>query len=216
MAGSYNLLLICFSLFVATLASYTVLEISERIASQETARYRRMWLSGGALVFGVGIWATHFTGMLAFQLPINVGYNAVITTLSLLLCIALSVYLLHRATQRRLRWPRMLTDGMLLGAGMALVHYLGLHSMQIAPAVRYTPWLEFLSVLLTTGVAVLNIWVIYTLNARKSDHFWKRVMLAAVLGFSIFCMHGLNMAAANFSPDSISSTYGNMDRDNLM
>jgi len=216
MAGSYNLLLICFSLFVATLASYTVLEISERIASQETARYRRMWLSGGALVFGVGIWATHFTGMLAFQLPINVGYNAVITTLSLLLCIALSVYLLHRATQRRLRWPRMLTDGMLLGAGMALVHYLGLHSMQITPAVRYTPWLEGVSILSTMAVAVLNIWIIYTLNVRKSDHFWKRVTLAAVLGLGIFFMHGLNMAAANFSPDSISSTYGNMDRDNLM
>ncbi|ASU40286.1 diguanylate cyclase [Herbaspirillum sp. meg3] len=216
MAGSYNLLLICFSLFVATLASYTVLEIAERIASQETTRYRRMWLGGGALVFGVGIWAAHFTGMLAFQLPINVGYNAVLTTLSLLLCIALSFYLLHRSIQRRLRWLRMLADGVVLGVGMALVHYLGMHSMQITPAVRYMPWLESLSVLLSISVAMLSIWVIYTLNARKSDHFWKRVTMAAVLGLGIFLMHGLNIAAAYFSPDSISSTYGNMDRDNLM
>jgi len=216
MAGSYNLLLMGFSLFVATLASYTVLEIAERISSQETARYRRMWVGGGAMVFGVGMWATHFTGMLAFQLPINVGYNAFLTTLSLLLCIALSFYLLQRATQRRLRRTRMLGDGIALGAGMALVHYLGLHSMQITPAVRYTPWLEILSVLLTMAVAVLNIWIIYTLNARKSDHFWKRVTLAAVLGLGIFFMHCLNMAAANFSPDGISGTYGNMDRDNLM
>jgi len=51
MAGSYNPLLICFSLFVATLAAYTVLEIAERIAAQETRRYRRLWLSGGAMVF---------------------------------------------------------------------------------------------------------------------------------------------------------------------
>src|SRR5450830_1356138 len=136
MAGSYNLLLMCFSLFVATLASYTVLEIAERISSQETVRYRRMWLSGGALVFGVGIWATHFTGMLAFRLPINVSYNAAITTLSLLLCIASAAYLLHRATQRRLRWPRILADGVVLGAVMALVHFLGLRAMQITPAVR--------------------------------------------------------------------------------
>lgn len=216
MAGSYNLLLICFSLFVATLASYTVLEIAERIASQETARYRRMWLSGGALVFGVGIWASHFTGMLAFQLPIVVAYHTFTTILSLLLCIGLSAYLLHRATQRRLRWPRMLADGIALGAGMALVHWLGLNSMQIVPAVRYTPWLEAVSVLLTMAVALLNIWIIYTLNARKSDHFWKRVTLAAVLGFGIFFMHCLNMAAANFSPDSVSSALGNMDSDNLM
>lgn len=216
MAGSYNLLLICFSLFVATLASYTVLEIAERISSQETARYRRMWLAGGALVFGVGIWSTHFTGMLAFQLPINVGYNAFFTGISLLLCIGLSFYLLHRSTQRRLRWPRMLADGVALGGGMAVVHWLGLHSMQILPAVRYTPWLEILSVLATMAVAVLNIWIIYTLNARKSDHFWRRVIFAGVLGLGIFFMHCLNMAAANFSPDSISSTYASIDSDNLM
>ena len=216
MAGSYNLLLICFSLFVATLASYTVLEIAERISSQETARYRRMWLAGGALVFGVGIWATHFTGMLAFQLPINVDYNAFFTGISLLLCLGLSFYLLHRSTQRRLRWPRMLGDGVALGGGMAVVHWLGLHSMQILPAVRYTPWLEILSVLATMAVAVLNIWIIYTLNARKSDHFWRRVIFAGVLGLGIFFMHCLNMAAANFSPDSVSSTYASIDRDNLM
>ena len=216
MAGSYNLLLICFSLFVATLASYTVLEIAERISSQETARYRRMWLAGGALVFGVGIWSTHFTGMLAFQLPINVGYNAFFTGISLLLCIGLSFYLLHRSTQRRLRWSRMLADGVALGGGMAVVHWLGLHSMQILPAVRYTPWLEILSVLATMAVAVLNIWIIYTLNARKSDHFWRRVIFAGVLGLGIFFMHCLNMAAANFSPDSVSSTYASIDRDNLM
>ncbi|RFB65806.1 MULTISPECIES: EAL domain-containing protein [unclassified Herbaspirillum] len=216
MAGSYNLLLICFSLFVATLASYTVLEIAERISSQETARYRRMWLAGGALVFGVGIWSTHFTGMLAFQLPINVGYNAFFTGISLLLCIGLSFYLLHRSTQRRLRWPRMLADGVALGGGMAVVHWLGLHSMQILPAVRYTPWVEILSVLATMAVAVLNIWIIYTLNARKSDHFWRRVIFAGVLGLGIFFMHCLNMAAANFSPDSVSSTYASIDRDNLM
>jgi diguanylate cyclase (GGDEF)-like protein len=216
MAGSYNLLLICFSLFVATLASYTVLEIAERISSQETARYRRMWLAGGALVFGVGIWATHFTGMLAFQLPINVGYNAFFTGISLLLCVGLSFYLLHRSTQRRLRWARMLGDGVALGGGMAVVHWLGLHSMQIIPVVRYTPWLEILSVLATMAVAVLNIWIIYTLNARKSDHFWRRVIFAGMLGLGIFFMHCLNMAAANFSTDSVSSTYASIDRDNLM
>jgi len=216
MAGSYNLLLICFSLFVATLASYTVLEIAERISSQETARYRRMWLAGGALVFGVGIWSTHFTGMLAFQLPINVAYNALFTVVSLLLCIGLSFYLLHRSTQRRLRWSRMLADGVALGGGMAVVHWLGLHSMQIMPAVRYTPWLEILSVLATMAVAVLNIWIIYTLNARKSDHFWRRVIFAGMLGLGIFFMHCLNMAAANFSPDSISSTYASIDSERLM
>ncbi|WP_034295758.1 bifunctional diguanylate cyclase/phosphodiesterase [Herbaspirillum sp. RV1423] len=216
MAGSYNLLLICFSLFVATLASYTVLEIAERISSQETARYRRMWLCGGAMVFGVGIWATHFTGMLAFQLPINVGYDALLTSISLLLCIGLSLYLLQRATQRRLRWPRMLADGAGLGAVLSLVHFLGLSAMKVTPAPHYTHWLAAVAVMLAMATATLNIWIVFMLNVRKSDNFWKRVALAAVLGLGIFGMHCLGMAAAVFAPDSIGSAGGGMDSDKLM
>lgn len=216
MAGSYNLLLICFSLFVAMLASYTVMEIAERIASQDTTRHRRIWLAGGALVFGVGIWAAYFTGILAFPLPLNVGYDTPMTCASLLLCIGLSLYLLHRATQRRLRRLRVFVDGVGLGAALSLVPYLGLRAMKVSPSPHYTGWLTGMSVLSAMTVAALTVWIIFALNARKNEHFWRRVLFASALGLGICCVQWLGTAAARFTADSVSSAAGDMNSDNLM
>jgi diguanylate cyclase (GGDEF)-like protein len=216
MSGSYNVLLIGFSLFVATLASYTVLEIAERIVAQESVRHRHLWLIGGALVFGVGIWASDFTGMLAFQMPITFGDNVVIVVLSLLLSVAGALLLLQRAIRRSLRWPNMLADGIVLGIALMLIHCLRIATMPIAPTVHYVPWIAVLAVLAAIVTATMGIWIIYTLNLRKSDNLWKRIALAALLGSGIFVMHCLGLAAVIFSPDSATFPSGDIDSDHLM
>ena len=50
---------------------------------------------------GVGIWSMHFIGMLAFSLPIPLGYDPAITLLSLLIAIASSVFALWLVCQER-------------------------------------------------------------------------------------------------------------------
>ena len=74
LVGTYNPSLVLVSLGVAVLASYTALGMANRVRAANTpaARY---WLSGGAFAMGIGIWAMHFVGMLAFSLPIDMGYD---------------------------------------------------------------------------------------------------------------------------------------------
>lgn len=67
--GSYDLSLVALSLCVAILASYTALDLAGRIASAKGAA-RILWIGGGAVAMGIGIWSMHFVGMLAFSLPI--------------------------------------------------------------------------------------------------------------------------------------------------
>ncbi len=67
--GSYSPALVSISLFVAVLASYTALDLAGRIATAQ-GRAAHLWMSGGALAMGVGIWSMHFIGMLAFSLPV--------------------------------------------------------------------------------------------------------------------------------------------------
>src|SRR5262245_9001458 len=78
MHSSYNPWLVLFSLVVATLASYTALDIAGRISLLSHQRFRRAWLAGGAAAMGIGIWSMHFIGMLAFSLPIPLGYDLTI------------------------------------------------------------------------------------------------------------------------------------------
>ncbi len=75
MTGSYSQSLVAISLLVAILASYTALDMA---AGHGRGRVARWWLAAARRP-GLGIWSMHFIGMLAFDLPIPVGYDLGIT-----------------------------------------------------------------------------------------------------------------------------------------
>lgn len=75
MQSSYNPWLVAMSFVVATLASYTALDLTGRIFVLASPRLRHVWRMGGAAALGVGIWSMHFVAMLAFSLPIPLGYD---------------------------------------------------------------------------------------------------------------------------------------------
>jgi NO-binding membrane sensor protein with MHYT domain len=85
--SSYNSTFVTFSLIVAILASYTALNMASRV-SGSTGKASALWLIGGSFAMGFGIWSMHFIGMLAFNLPISLGYDVPLTILSLLIAIA--------------------------------------------------------------------------------------------------------------------------------
>ncbi|KEZ73817.1 hypothetical protein C5I_0110760, partial [Pseudomonas syringae pv. syringae FF5] len=84
--GSYIPSLVVISILVAILAAYTALDLVGRIVSAR-GRAVHLWTAGGAIAMGVGTWSTHFIGMLAFVLPIDLGYDVPLVLLSLLIAI---------------------------------------------------------------------------------------------------------------------------------
>ena len=72
MAGSYDHLVVVLSVLIAVLASYAALDLAERVTAARGA-IRLAWLISGATAMGIGIWSMHFTGMLAFRLPVKIG-----------------------------------------------------------------------------------------------------------------------------------------------
>ncbi|MBP9662023.1 MAG: hypothetical protein KBE12_13715, partial [Aeromonas sp.] len=89
----YSQELVFFSILVAVLASYTALNMTSRV-SQSQGRAAALWLAGGAFAMGLGIWSMHFIGMLAFNLPIALGYDLTLTGLSLVAAIGSSAFAL--------------------------------------------------------------------------------------------------------------------------
>ena len=84
--GAYNLELVFLSYFIAAFASYTALDLAMRIGESH-GKTKKFWIGGCAFAMGGGIWAMHFTGMLAFELPIAISYDVTITIFSLLFAI---------------------------------------------------------------------------------------------------------------------------------
>ena len=56
---------------LAILAAWVLLPVTRRFHSPDQER-RFSWLVAGSIGMGTGIWAMHFTGMLAFVLPVPV------------------------------------------------------------------------------------------------------------------------------------------------
>ncbi|MGN4076833.1 MHYT domain-containing protein, partial [Burkholderia gladioli] len=139
MHGSYNFLLVVVSFVVATLASYTALDLTSRIALLGRSPQRHAWLAGGAVAMGTGIWSMHFIAMLAFSLPIPLGYDVLDTGYSLALAIVVSCFALFFTTRALATRTHLGISGTLMGCGIAGMHYTGMAAMKMAPGIDYQP-----------------------------------------------------------------------------
>ena len=200
--SSYNPLLVAASLFVAILASYTALDMAGRITTAQ-GRAAKWWLAGGASAMGVGIWSMHFIGMLAFNLPIPLGYDPAITMLSLLIAIASSVFALWLVCQENLPWSRLSFGAILMGLGIASMHYTGMAAMRMVPLIHYVPSLFILSIVVAILASGAALFIAFHLRRARSRVHRYRAAAGVVMGLAIVGMHYTGMAAAQFSLGSI-------------
>src|SRR5580700_1511612 len=110
---SYSVVLVILSYLIAVLASYAGLQMSACIANAESAWTRWVWLSSGSIAMGIGIWAMHFTGMLALTLPIPVTYDIPTTVISVFPAILASGLALRVMSGHGNRHQRYLIGGTL-------------------------------------------------------------------------------------------------------
>ncbi|WP_031594784.1 EAL domain-containing protein [Pseudomonas savastanoi] len=129
--GSYTPSLVVVSVLVAIVAAYTALDLVGRIISAR-GRAVYVWIAGGAFAMGVGSWSTHFIGMLAFVLPIDVGYDVPLALLSLLIAILSSGFALWLAARPLLSAAQIGLGGLLLGLGISATHYTGMAAATFA------------------------------------------------------------------------------------
>jgi len=73
----------------------------------------------------------HFIGVLAFELPIRLGYDFKITTKSLGIAVLVSFFALRVITSKRLTARRLVASSVLMGAGIAAMHYTGDAAMRM-------------------------------------------------------------------------------------
>ena len=200
MEGSYNLYLVALSYVVAVAASYTALELSRRV-SQTEGLQSTTWLAAGACSMGIGIWTMHFIGMLAFSLPMQFSYDVFITIVSLLVGIAASAFAIYVASRPTNSYGKIALSGLLLGAGIASMHYTGMAAMEMDAAISYDMRLLAASVAIAVVAACAALWIMLTLIGTRSRHLGKLKLGAGmIMGVAICGMHYTGMAAAIYTP----------------
>lgn len=200
-SATYSPALVFISLCVAILASYTALDLTGRIA---TARGRSvyLWIGGGALAMGFGVWSMHFIGMLALELPITLGYDLGLTLWSLLVAILSSGFALWLVSQPRLPALQLLFGALIMGAGISAMHYSGMAALRMQPGIDYDPTLFSLSLLIAVGASAAALSIAFRLRKQMPYVRLARTGASIIMGLAIVGMHYTGMAAANFPQGS--------------
>src|SRR5258705_2774793 len=196
--GSYNYALVALSVLIAMFASYVALDLAGRVTAAD-GWTRVVWLLGGAGAMGTGIWSMHYIGMLAFILPIPVAYHWPTVLLSLFAAIVASVIALYVVSRQKMGMSRAIAGSLLMGAGIASMHYIGMDAMRLPAICRSNSSLVVLSVVFAVLISFAALWITFHLRDGKTGIGRKKLAGAVVMGGAIPVMHYTGMAAASFT-----------------
>jgi len=195
MIVTYQPVLVLLSIGVAILGSLTALALTSLSDdSVAGAGQRRIVLTCGGLIMGATIWSMHFVAMMAADLPVIITYNLIETVGSIGIAIIATGAGLYLASTRRLGRLSIPVGGLLMGLGIAGMHYLGMSAIR-GCGLDYDYKLVAASVGLAVGASMAALWFA----------FYKRNVLMTVAGgivqgLAIASMHYTAMAATYFVP----------------
>ena len=126
--GEYNFLILFLSILVSTLAAYSFMVVLTRMWHTDTIVTRKAWKRFGSVSFGIGVWSMHFTGMLAFAMPVHMEYNTFLTIISTLPPMAGAYIAAKIIALQQFTFIRIQCSSLSLALGIGIMHYLGMEA----------------------------------------------------------------------------------------
>jgi diguanylate cyclase (GGDEF)-like protein/PAS domain S-box-containing protein len=196
--------IVILSIVIAIFGSYTSLELANRFTS--TYQKRLIWFISSSLIMGIGIWAMHFTGMLAlhsfhyFNIQLSIvsfGASFLGSMLSFL-----PFYLKRSLTSK---W-QIIFSGTAMGLGIASMHYIGMSAMSSIYLIQYNVIFVSLSIVLAISLSILSMFLWNLVQQREKQNFINKTWCSLFQGTAISGMHYLSMYATSLYPNHHSHT----------
>jgi NO-binding membrane sensor protein with MHYT domain len=177
-------------------------------ARATTGSARRGWLLVGAVSIGItGIWVMHFIAILGFSIPgETIHFNVLVTLASMLLAVAFVSLGLLFVGFGNVNLRSLLLAGVVVGLGVAAMHYSGMAAIEAPMRMTYNPLLFGASVVIAIIACTAALWAALSLHT-----IWSTLGAAAVMGVAVCGMHYTGMAAMHMfrpSPGAAMSMNG--------
>jgi diguanylate cyclase (GGDEF)-like protein len=201
--ASYDPWGVVVSILIACFASYITLELAGRVRVSDT-RASRLWWAGGSVVMASGIWSMHFVGMLAFSLPIELGYGWLWTVVSWFAALSVSAIALGIASRATLEPLQLLSGAVAMGIGICAMHYTGMAALDMVPGIVWNWALVALSLAIAVAASAIALGIFFWLRKIKNNRGNLLQLLSSlVMGSAIAGMHYTGMYAAGFPVGSV-------------
>ncbi|MBR0693202.1 MHYT domain-containing protein [Bradyrhizobium lablabi] len=186
--------LVALSVAIAILGGYTGFALAARIRNTPGVS-NRLLLAGAAAFLAVGIWTMHFVGMLAAPLPSGTVYLVLPTIISFLICALVVGISLFFVSVGEPSLKRVASSAVLLGAGIASMHYVGIHGL----AGPFTIEHDGLMVLLSVLVAIVTAYGGLRAFLAQQEGF-RLIVSAIAFGIAVSGMHYTAMLGMHLEP----------------
>jgi NO-binding membrane sensor protein with MHYT domain len=163
-------------------------------AYQGAARAR--WLAMAAVAIGsTGIWVMHFIAMLGFTIPgETIRYNVPITILSMVIAVVV-VGIGTFIVGFREGNGALVLGGVIIGLGVASMHYIGMSAIRVQASLTYNPLLVAASVVIAVIAGTAALWA-----ALRLDTLFTTIVASLIMGVAVSGMHYTGMAALRVYP----------------
>src|SRR5207302_745588 len=123
--------------------------------------------------------------------------------LSLLVAISASAFALYVVSRHELGMVRALAGSVIMGSGIAAMHYIGMAAMRLAAVFRFHPLLVTLSVAFAIAFSFAALILVFDLREETKGTPSRKIASAVVMGAAVSAMHYTGMASASFMPSTV-------------
>jgi diguanylate cyclase len=187
------------------LAAYVALDMGRRIVGGSRAT-GRLWLVGGALALGTGIWSNHFIGLIGEQAPLGLGYGGWLSLAAWGAAVAAAALALTLGFGGRYTWVRCALAGSVHGLGALATEWLCFRDLGMAPALVWQPvWAG--AAMLSAGLGMaFGCGMVRHLAARAKATSPRAALAAAaaVIGTALAGAHRASALSAQVVDSAVS------------
>ncbi|TLS69124.1 PAS domain S-box protein [Mariprofundus erugo] len=191
LTAHFDIPLVALSIVTAMICSLVALETVPRINTATDRSSTQLWIIAFGLGLGTGIWSMHFIAMQAWHLPIPVHYDITLTVSSLLLAAAVSaIAITPLQGGEKLTWSRLLLMSVIMGTGIAGMHYSGMAAMRMNADMQYQPSIIIASIIIAIAVSAAALAIANRLRqTRIFGQAGIKITAAMLMGLAIASMH---------------------------
>jgi diguanylate cyclase (GGDEF)-like protein len=196
LAHQHDLGLVIVALLIGLGGIHTAFSLYSR-ACIGRLRQKVAWLFLTGVVTGGGIWATHFIAMLSYDPIVPVGYEPVLTAISLIIAIAANTigFAIASVAGPHFVLSRVV-GGLIVGLGISAMHFTGMAAMSVPGVITWHWDIVIAAIILGSAFGMASLWLAGSVRTVR-----QRVLGEVNLTIAVATMHFSAMGALIVTPD---------------
>ena len=195
------------ALICAVTSTSAFLMLGRSVARRATVA--RIWAVAAGVTAGLGVWATHFVAMTAYDVgvPLSFELGSLLGSLAISLLAQTAAFWLVHHLNRPHAWG---FAGAISGIGIIAMHYVGTAGIEAAAIMRWDTGLVAASIVMSILFAAAAFITFYALTGK-----WRILQAGVVMVLAICALHFTAMSAVTLIPIGGEANVGGLSQSML-